>query len=119
MALTWPAALPDVALKEGFSLKLAKQVVSTPTDRGRPLVRRKSSARLEPMAQVMMMTEAQKDQFFEFYYDSTAGGALAFDYASPAHGGALILFMFHPDQQPDIQKSGGEWRVAFTLLRTA
>lgn len=94
----WPAGLPQVPLKQGFSKKPKKQVISSPVERGKRKIRRKTTGKISVIAAVYRMTQAQFDDIFEPFFDTTlGGGALPFDLPDPKGGAGTLAVTFNPD----------------------
>lgn len=92
---TWPISLPQAPLLAGFEFSPQGNVASFGTEVGPPKARRRSTARVRLLPFNAHMTDAQLEDFLEFFEDDLADGTLPFDLTDPVSGGTRS-FRFDP-----------------------
>lgn len=86
MAIVWPPSLPQTPLL-GWAKQLAETRIRTQTDTGPAKVRRQFTSGVEQLSGVqILVTDAQRATFAEFFDDTTSGGALPFEWQMPDTG---------------------------------
>lgn len=86
MPIVWPATLPQVPLF-GWGRELADTRLRTETDTGPVKMRRQYTSGVEKLSNVVInLDETQRTALETFFYDTTAGGSLAFEWQLPDTG---------------------------------
>ncbi len=101
--ILWPVDLPDLTILQGFKETLPKLVIRTPMDAGPAKRRRRFTTNVTPISLTMALTIAEYEIFTDFFVNTTAGGALSFDWVHPVTG-SPITFAFA--DEPDISADG-------------
>lgn len=86
---SWPLTLPSSPLVEGFRETPPDTVLRSPMDQGPAKLRRRTAAGTKALSLTYMLTRAQVDTLMDFFNDTLAGGALAFDFTHPVNGATL------------------------------
>ena len=84
MSILWPVTLPQYLETQGLEGQLANRVIRSDTDAGPPKVRQRFTGGVEPLAGTMTMTTAQWAILKTFFYSTTGGGSLSFQFNDPA-----------------------------------
>ena len=80
---TWPPALPDYVLKDGFSEKLPDNTIRSKMGVGPPKMRRRGTGAPRPITVQQYMTATQVATFDTFYETTLYSGSLRFDWINP------------------------------------
>lgn len=81
--VTWPAALPQTPLQQGFAEELPRLSITTQMDAGPAKVRRRFTAGVTKYNMQFDLTTAQRATFITFYETTTFGGSVRFDFPDP------------------------------------
>lgn len=92
----WPSTLPSLE-QVGFSMEFPDGSIRTTMDAGRPFVRQRYTAAVEPFTGVLWLTADQYDTLHEFYIDTLGHGSEEFDWEHPmTHAAATVQFNERP-----------------------
>ena len=80
---SWPSALPQTLLVEGFQEEFPNTVLRTEMDAGPQEQRRRFTAAVTPIAGSLDLTKAELATLRTFFLDDTKGGAVPFDWTHP------------------------------------
>ena len=83
---TWPAALRDLWLKDGFREVPPKNMLRTAMDVGPPKVRRRTTANIRAFFGQMFLTPALVTVLDDFFVTSTKSGTLTIELKHPRTG---------------------------------
>jgi len=86
--LVWPSSLPQRPTVGGYQERFAETVLRTAMDAGAAKLRRRFTAAPRQIEVTFRMTAAQVAVLRSFYEETTAGGALPFDWVHPREGTA-------------------------------
>jgi hypothetical protein len=112
----WPGSLPAYVLADSYDEKLGKQSIESPTDGGAVKTRRRFTRRWDRFAVSMILSPSQWTTFETFYFSTTAGGSLAFDWVHPRTQ-ANLTFKFVGDAPSVKDFNGLDCLVSFTMER--
>lgn len=114
---TWPVSLPAVPQLAGLSVSPQSRLVSFGTETGPGKVRRRSTARVQNVSMSLLVTQAQLEDFLEFFRDDLEDGALVFTWTDPVEGGAAS-FRFSPSDPYSVAAAGRQlWSLGLNLLQ--
>lgn len=117
---SWPAALPQTPLIEGFSEQLGDGTIQTNTDTGPPKFRRRFTAVPKMFALKLRLTSAQVDTLEAFWQNTLACGSLKFDWVNPRdQSAATFSFMKNGSSSaPTIAANdAGVYTASFSLIQ--
>lgn len=96
---TWPAALPQYPLTDGWKETLAKMSSRTAIDRFPYTQQQRTRAGASPLNQVLQMTSDQLDILWAFYENTLGHGTLTFVATHPMSGD-LVRMRFRGGETP-------------------
>jgi hypothetical protein len=97
MPISWPSSgLPTAFLESGYSEQRADNSISSPTDVGPGLTRRRGTAAPWFFQAQMLMTSAQWETLLTFFQTTTAYGALPFSLTQPRTNGSVTAQFVKP-----------------------
>lgn len=108
----WPNTLPQRFLRDGYTEDGADNLIATDMSIGPAKTRRRSTAAVEQISGIVMMSENQFSAFKAFVKADTKDRSLPFTFPDPHGGAALLVRMPHPYS---ISPVGIEWRVQISL----
>jgi hypothetical protein len=88
--LAWPAELPQSPLKDGWTLGMPDGRLFNDMDAGPPLVRRRYSSAVTPMALSIEIDSNLMARFDRFWKEDTQGGVLPFLMRDPVYDGDAL-----------------------------
>ena len=88
---TWPASLPSVALRKGFSIAPPNNLIVSNGDTGAGKVRKKGATPPITFTDILMVTDDQMDTFDTFYSSTLEDGSLRFEHIHPINGSSVEL----------------------------
>lgn len=109
---TWPASLPN-PLIDGYSEKMADNVIRTSMEYGAQQVRKRTSSNSGEMELTYLLTKAQLDTLLDFYEGDAGYGAIAFDFTHPRTSETVSCRFASPMSFGT--KDGKKYRVAVSL----
>ena len=109
---TWPATLPQLVLRDGFSETTLDVVIRTPVEAGPAKLRRRISTNVRTINCNVILTTAQVAIFDSFYVTDLEGGALSFTWTSQRTGAAATLRF---TGVPKYVTEGLDWMVNLPL----
>lgn len=101
----WPATLPTEPLQGSYSEALHPNVIAFQPDAGPPTTLRRGTLRGGKLAATFRLTEAQFEDWLDFYYGPLASGATPFTWTSPVYG-ASLRYRVDPEAPPEWDVSG-------------
>lgn len=112
-AIAWPIGLPQRMNADGFTETLPDLALRTEMDAGPRKVRRRFTTGPTMIEGTVTLRAGQPELLETFFRDTTAGGALPFDWTHPRTG-ALAVFRFAgpPSFVPLV---GPLWRATLKL----
>lgn len=114
---TWPVSLPQAPLLAGFQFAPQPNVIAFGTEVGPGKTRRRSTARVRTMPFSMHVTDAQLEDFTDFFETDLSDGALAFDLTDPVTG-LTGSFQFDPASPWSASAIGPDlWLVSAQLRK--
>lgn len=105
MAQSWPAYLQDYLNEESFNYAPGETAVKSENDIGPAKRRQRFTKPVKQLSATITVKRDLVDDFESFFYDTLAGGVLAFEFTHPITG---ILKEFKMDA-PAISPKGGEY----------
>ena len=84
--LVWPSSLPQRPTVGGYQERFAETTLRTAMDAGTAKVRRRFTAAPRQIEATFKVNAAQTGILKTFFEDTTAGGALPFDWTHPREG---------------------------------
>lgn len=111
----WPAALPARPLNDSFTWSPVPNVVATPVDIGRPIMRRRFTGRSIRLDGALLLEESQWQVLDEFWDVTLAQGTLEFIMAS-WRDGVLRDHSFVPGEAPRYDRQGLYYLVPLALV---
>jgi hypothetical protein len=115
---TWPAALPQRPLRDGFQKSGPDNtVIGFGTESGPGKTRRRSTARTKPMQLTFRLDVDLVDDFEAFYEDELLDGALSFTMPDPITE-VSITVQFDPETRPHYTITNVGGRVFDLSLRS-
>ena len=114
MTDAWPGSLPTKFQSDGYEHSFPDGRLISRMDVGPSKVRTRSSAAIEPMQGVMLMTTAEKAILKEFVETTLDGGSLPFTFPDP-DGGSDILVRFGESLPTTSPSSHDTWAVSLDL----
>ena len=114
---TWPAALPQCPILNGFSEQRQRNLASFAPEVGGPKISRRSTAVAVLTSLVYRMSNADILVFNTFFEDTLKDGSLPFDWDHPVTG-TTYTWMFDINEAPRFDRmTPNSIRVTFNLLR--
>lgn len=113
---TWPAALPQFALEQGYSEKLPDQVLETSMDSGPPKARRRFTTNTRPFGMVLEMDAEQSEIFEQFFFQTLGAGVKKFDWVHPRTRVAATFRFRRPPPQASVQGEIVRWTIALEIV---
>jgi hypothetical protein len=115
MPASWPIALPQIPLIEGYREQPGSQVIRTDMDAGPAKVRRRFTSEVRRFELSLQLTADQMAIFDTFFTELCGGGATPFDWVHPRTGEAgSFRFVSEPTWQANWDDS---WSVKFVIER--
>lgn len=113
MAQTWPPALSNYVLHDGYSESPPDNALRTEMDDGPVKTRRKSIAARRPIQVKKHMYKTEVATFDTFYDTTCVNGTLSFDWVHPRTGSVVEMMFTSP---PVYESLGGTaWMVSMNL----
>lgn len=113
MTAAWPSALPCRFTAYSQDYEAADNLIRSDMSIGPAKVRRRSTSAVAKLSGDMVMTSAQRDEFFAFVQDDIVSGALPFTFKNP-HGTNDILVRYVPPYR--VKRFGaGKWVISMQL----
>ena len=112
--IEWPGTLPQNIEQNGYKEGNIDNLINSPMNMGPYKSRRRSTEAYQPLSASMVMSTAQRDEFYTFYKTEIYSGALSFLFPKPGVVGSTIetkitTFSFAPI-------SGSQWRITLSLV---
>ena len=95
----WPSNLPQEMDQEGFRRGGPENVIRSQVDAGPNKTRQRFTAAPYPLRGSMTVTGAQHDQFWDFFSDQIADGAISFSFPKPREPATAITVKFNTTPQ--------------------
>lgn len=116
---SWPVTLPSRPIVPGYSRGPAANVIRTEMDAGAPYQRRVTTGAPKPLRCTIVVTDAQKAIFEDFYDTTLASGSLAFDWVQHESGAAVQYRFVHPGPWTITPRNEAatSWRIDMQLER--
>ena len=114
MEISWPDALPDGFLADGFSQKPQSNVLRTKMDAGPKKARRRYTARTVNYTGKQIFTREEMALFENFYHNELADGALRFVFTDPV---TLEKAEFRFTEDYSASEKEGCWETSLPLER--
>lgn len=113
----WPASLPQVFQSNGFRMTTLDNRIFSRNEVGPPNVRPRASGRYRNVTGRMLFTAAQRDTFWDFYYDDLASGSLSFDLPDPYDPEVEVIRVRYSKDGPPSEETDGadNWFIAMSL----
>jgi hypothetical protein len=99
---SWPSNLPQTPLYS-FSEQRQRNVAAFKPEVGPAKLRRRSTAVPTDANAVFVMTDAQVDEFTDFYVDDLEDGSLPFDWVHPVIG-TEYTWVFDSEEAPTVER---------------
>ncbi len=109
----WPPSLPTRLHTNGFTETPPAVVIRTEMEVGPAKVRRRTTAGVRRIRGMMWLTAAQRQTLDDFFVDTLAHGALAFEWQHPITGAAADFRFVAPPQYGHL--GGGTYVAQFDL----
>ena len=106
--IVWPSSLPQRPTVGGYQERFADTVLRTAMETGAAKTRRRFTAAPRQVEVTFRVNAAQAAIFKSFFEETTAGGALPFDWVHPRHSRTKPRTFPKPP-----------WRPVMTLARDA
>lgn len=113
MTIQWPNTLPAAPLVEGFHETPGQTAVRTQMEQGPAKVRRRTTAGVDSMSLLLLLSKAQVATLESFFSDTLAGGALGFAYTHPRTGLSVTCRFTAPPQYTPT--NGNYFKAALSL----
>lgn len=110
---TWPAALPQQFLINGYHEEPGDNIIRSPVATGPKKTRRRYTATIRPFGGRMLMTVAQYATFRTFYEDTIDDGSLEFDFPKTNEPSTLLTVFFA--KKYEASQAGIFWAVSIEL----
>lgn len=107
----WPVGLPQYFQQQGYSEGNPDNLIVNQMDRGPSKRRQRSSAGYQPITGQMILTEAERQAFRDFYKNDIHYGATPFNMPLPG-GDTADAFL---NSQTIVPISGTSWRLTMAL----
>ena len=111
---TWPAALPQRPLVDGYDEAPPDLVARSQPDVGWAKTRRRATAGPTQIAAAYRMTTAQRAIFEAFVATDLGGGTQAFDWPRPPAGTPVSVRFAAPHRITAV-RGPGRWTIALSL----
>lgn len=113
----WPIETgPGSVLGEPLSMTPLPEVLTSTVDAGRPKTRALRRKHDWQISGTVVMTDAEKDQFDEWFADEILGGAMSFEWVNPASGEVReFRFINPPKAALECGGAPGYWRVSLEI----
>lgn len=85
-SIAWPGTVPDKPLVDSFTEQPERDIVRSSVSAGPAKARRRTTAGVRRWSMQIRMTETELGNLDTFYVDTTAQGALRFDFTHPREG---------------------------------
>ena len=112
---TWPAALQDLWLKDGFREVPPKNVLRTNMDVGPPKVRRRTTSNVRSFFGQMFLTSARVATLDTYFVTTTKSGSLTIELKHPRTG-ATGTYRFVKEPQYTSHNEGFIASIQLELL---
>lgn len=113
----WPTTLPAEGLA-GITDQRKSTKIRSSVDQGPAIVRRRYTRAVRNVNIPIVLTDAERAIFDDWYDNDLVGGTLSFNYIDP-RGGSVRSFRFREEDGPDWQGSGGgdvkRWSTTLAL----
>lgn len=120
MVDVWPATLPQVFERNGYSEGFPDNLIESQPDQGPPTSRRRGTSAPWPVVGSILMTLAQKNELREFFNTTLMSGALPFSFpvqASESSPTEYWLVKFPKGSLPSASELTYDlWRVQLSLI---
>jgi|ADurb_Leu_02_Slu_FD_contig_41_16848_length_484_multi_1_in_0_out_0_1 hypothetical protein len=111
---SWPNALPQNLLSEGYNESLRDNVLRSTPDAGPAKVRRRATAGVKPVSGRQALTTTELQALITFYETDLLDGSLRFSWTSPIDGTTAVEMRFtSPPSWSAIEP--GLWDVAIAV----
>lgn len=112
---TWPGLLPPAPAPDGWNEQPQDNAIRFAPTVGRPISRRRSTANGVVCQADFMMTDAQLEMFWSFYFQDLHDGTLPYIWAHPKRG---VSYAFNfVDEQPQARSvSRNANRVSLKIM---
>lgn len=112
-AITWPAALPQRPLAEGYAEGFEDNVIRSAPDKGASKTRPRFTRLRKTRSVAYQLTDAQK-QAFDTFYESIGGGSKPFNWVDQITNAAIVVQMKGNVTGPK-RLTSNRWRINFEL----
>jgi hypothetical protein len=114
MADTWPASLPQ-CFDRPYSGGMGDGRGKYAPDIGPPIVRRRTTAVVDPLSGTMRMSLAQRDAMRTFIRETLLEGSLPFTFPDQDGGGTLLVMLDEQSMPGWLPIGGGNFKVSIAL----
>lgn len=111
--MTWPAALPQRPLADGYAEGFEDNVIRSGMDKGPSKTRPRFTRLRKTRSVAFLLTDAQKVAFDSFY-EAIHGGTLKYNWVDPITNAAIVVLMKGNVTGPK-RLTSNRWRVSFEL----
>lgn len=112
-SITWPSTVPQRFNQESFSNTLADNTIRSGMDVGPDKIRRITTSNTEPVQGVIIMSKTEVGYLKTFYYTTSQGGVLEFNWVDPYTEDPVEMRFVEP---PKFSAIGGEYFTASLSL---
>lgn len=95
----WPSTVPDDPERDSYNSLSMPSGSSFSPDVGPPSTWRRTTLKGRRIQSSFLWTVDERNDFFDFYYDTLAGGTLPFEWDDPNFA-ATGRYMFDPESSP-------------------
>jgi hypothetical protein len=107
MSISWPASLPQEFHQQNFQITPPQGAIRTDMETGKAYQRRRFTAAVQPVRGKMWLDATQYSTLLNFWENTTAMGALEFEWVHPITG-APAIFRFIATETPQITVVSGD-----------
>lgn len=118
MGIAWPAALPQMPLRENYSYQNQDGRIATDMQQGPPRFRRMYANTPRVYTVTFTMTKAQLQAFETLWNGVLQGGAVAVDLPVLDAGGRAVREVFISSMDPVRGNGGFDWIVKMKAIST-